>query len=39
MRKILLLAMLVLGLAACNTVEGIGSDVSAGASAIGDVLS
>ena len=39
MRKILLFAMLLLGLAACNTVEGIGSDVSAGASAIGDVLS
>ena len=39
MRKILLLAMLLLGLAACNTVEGIGSDMSAGARAIGDVLS
>ncbi len=39
MRKTLLLAMLLLGLTACNTIEGIGSDVSAGASAIGDVLS
>ncbi len=39
MRKILLLAVLLLGLAACNTFEGIGSDMSAGASAIGDVLS
>ncbi|MDE0523521.1 MAG: entericidin EcnA/B family protein [Boseongicola sp.] len=38
MRKAILLAMLLLGLAACNTVEGIGSDVSAGARAIGDVL-
>ena len=37
-RKVMLLAVLLLGLAACNTVEGIGSDVSAGARAIGDVL-
>ena len=39
MRKILLLTMLLLGLAACNTFEGIGSDLSAGASAIGNALS
>lgn len=38
-RKVMLLAALLLGLAACNTVEGIGSDVSAGARAIGGVLS
>ena len=38
MRKILLLTMLLLGLAACNTFEGIGSDVSAGARAIGSAL-
>lgn len=39
MRIVMLIAVILLGLAACNTVEGIGSDVSAGASAIGDVLS
>ena len=37
-RRVMLLAVLLLGLAACNTVEGIGSDVSASARAIGDAL-
>jgi len=31
MRVLLLLAALVMGLAACNTVEGFGRDISAGA--------
>lgn len=34
MKKITLLALMFLGLAACNTIEGLGQDVSAGARAI-----
>lgn len=33
-RKIILFATLLLGLAACNTIEGFGRDVSAGARAV-----
>ena len=34
MRKIALFLTLLLGLAACNTIEGFGQDVSAGARAV-----
>ena len=34
MRKIALLIGLTLGLAACNTIDGVGQDISAGARAI-----
>ncbi len=34
MKKIALLAAAVLALAACNTIEGFGQDVSAGARAV-----
>lgn len=34
MKKIILMGALALGLAACNTIEGFGEDVSAGARAI-----
>jgi len=34
MKKIALFAALMLGLAACNTIEGLGQDVSAGARAV-----
>ncbi len=34
MKKILLFTALLAGLAACNTIDGIGQDVSAGAQAI-----
>lgn len=34
MKKIALFAALMLGLAACNTIEGVGEDVSAGARAV-----
>ena len=34
MRRIVLLLGVILGLAACNTVEGFGQDISAGARAI-----
>lgn len=33
-KKLTLFAALILGLAACNTIEGFGQDVSAGARAI-----
>lgn len=38
MKKIALFAALILGLAACNTVEGAGEDISAGARAIDRAL-
>lgn len=38
MMRLVLLAILVLGLAACNTVEGFGEDLSAGARAIDNAL-
>lgn len=38
MKKIALFAALFLGLAACNTVEGAGEDISAGARAIDRAL-
>jgi predicted small secreted protein len=34
MKKTSLLTLLFLGLAACNTIEGFGQDVSAGARAV-----
>ena len=34
MKKIVLYAAILLGLAACNTIEGFGQDVSAGARAV-----
>ncbi|WP_299753736.1 entericidin, EcnA/B family [uncultured Boseongicola sp.] len=34
MKKLVLMTAVLLGLAACNTVEGLGQDVSAGARAI-----
>lgn len=34
MKKIVLFAAILLGLAACNTIEGFGQDVSAGARAV-----
>lgn len=34
MKKLALAAMIFLGLAACNTIEGMGEDVSAGARAV-----
>ena len=34
MKKALLFATLLLGLSACNTIEGFGRDVSAGARAV-----
>lgn len=34
MTKVLALLALVLGLAACNTIEGLGEDISSGARAI-----
>ena len=34
MKKLVVLTALILGLAACNTVEGLGQDVSAGARAV-----
>lgn len=34
MKKAVLLTILLLGLAACNTIEGFGEDVSAGARAV-----
>ncbi|MXQ07224.1 lipoprotein [Alphaproteobacteria bacterium GH1-50] len=34
MKKIVLFAALLAGLAACNTIEGFGQDVSAGARAV-----
>ena len=34
MKKTALLILLLLGLAACNTIEGFGRDVSAGARAV-----
>lgn len=41
MKKILLLAVLILlpaALSACNTVEGVGEDISAGARATGRAI-
>lgn len=38
MKKTILVAMLLLGLAACNTIEGFGRDVSAGARAVDDAI-
>lgn len=38
MKKTALIAMLLLGLAACNTIEGFGQDVSAGARAVDNAL-
>lgn len=34
MKKITLVTLLLLGLAGCNTIEGFGQDVSAGARAV-----
>lgn len=34
MKKTIVLGLLLFGLAACNTIEGFGEDVSAGARAI-----
>jgi len=34
MKKLVLMTAVLLGLAACNTVEGLGQDVSAGARAV-----
>lgn len=34
MKKLALFTALMLGLAACNTIEGLGEDVSAGARAV-----
>ncbi|WP_350158929.1 entericidin, EcnA/B family [Roseovarius sp.] len=34
MKKIALMTLLLLGLSACNTLEGFGQDVSAGARAV-----
>lgn len=34
MKKIALFTALLLGLAACNTIDGLGQDVSAGARAV-----
>ena len=34
MKKLVLFAALMAGLAACNTVEGFGEDISAGARAV-----
>ena len=34
MKKLVVLTALLFGLAACNTVEGLGRDVSAGARAV-----
>lgn len=34
MKKSILFAAILLGLAACNTIEGFGQDVSAGARAV-----
>lgn len=34
MKKIALMTLLLLGLGACNTLEGFGQDVSAGARAV-----
>jgi predicted small secreted protein len=38
MKKTALIAMLLLGLAACNTIEGFGRDVSAGARAVDNAI-
>ena len=38
MKKITLFLALALGLAACNTIEGFGRDVSSGARAINNAL-
>ena len=38
MIRLVLLAAFVLGLAACNTVEGFGEDLSAGARAIDNAI-
>jgi predicted small secreted protein len=38
MKKLTLLATLVLGLAACNTIEGVGQDISAGARAVDNAI-
>lgn len=38
MKKIILFTALLLGLAACNTIEGLGRDVSAGARAVNDAI-
>ena len=38
MKKIAVIAALMLGLAGCNTIEGFGQDVSAGARAIDNAL-
>ena len=37
-KKTALVALLLLGLAACNTIEGFGQDVSAGARAIDEAI-
>ncbi|SMX22260.1 entericidin A/B family lipoprotein [Boseongicola aestuarii] len=34
MKKLVLMTAVLLGLAACNTIEGLGQDVSAGARAV-----
>ncbi len=34
MKKIVLMTAVLLGLCACNTIEGLGQDVSAGARAV-----
>lgn len=38
MKKLAIFAALLLGLAACNTIEGFGEDVSAGARAIDNAI-
>jgi len=38
MKKAILFTALLLGLAACNTIEGFGRDVSAGARAVNDAI-
>ena len=38
MKKVALLAAVLLGLAACNTIDGVGQDISAGAQAIDNAL-
>ena len=38
MKKLVLLSALMLGLAACNTIEGVGQDISAGARAVDNAI-
>ncbi len=38
MRKIALLTGLMLALAACNTIDGVGQDISAGARAVDQAI-